>query len=154
MNWILAPLALLVVVIAAAMAYVRLAPTDAAAWHVDPMEVDPPKEGGWLVRPARGNAAAPVFPVSTAGLLEAIDSIARETPRTERLAGSVQEGRITYVTRSQLWGFPDYITVAAIPTEGGAAPVIYSRLRFGKSDMGVNRKRAEDWVAQLRQRLG
>jgi uncharacterized protein (DUF1499 family) len=61
------------------------------------------------------------------------------------LAGSVEEGRMTWVARSALWGFPDYITAEAGPK--GLA--VWSRLRFGRSDLGVNRARLEDWLARL-----
>ncbi|WP_368373299.1 DUF1499 domain-containing protein [Roseovarius sp. THAF27] len=77
--------------------------------------------------------------------LERLDAIIRDTPRTTVLAGSVDEGMITYITRSALWGFPDYTTVAR---QGGQI-VLYGRLRFGKSDMGVNAKRLDGWLARL-----
>ena len=73
-----------------------------------------------------------------------IDAIARATPRTTVLAGSVAEGRITYVTRSRLWGFPDYTTVE----RSGDRITLFGRLRFGRGDMGVNRARIEGWLAQ------
>jgi hypothetical protein len=45
--------------------------------------------------------------------LARLDEIALATPRTTRLAGSPDEGRITWITRSALWGFPDYTTAQA-----------------------------------------
>lgn len=116
-------------------AYVRLAPSDPARWHVKP-QVSAPKdfEGGAL-RKVRGGVET----------LEKIDEIARTEPRTEVLAGSASEGMITYVARSKLWGFPDYITI----WQDDAEVLLYSRLRFGRSDMGVNRARLERWIDQL-----
>jgi uncharacterized protein (DUF1499 family) len=61
------------------------------------------------------------------------------------LAGSAGEGMITFQTRSQLWGFPDHTTVAV----QGDLLVIYGRLRFGKSDLGVNRARIAGWLETL-----
>jgi uncharacterized protein (DUF1499 family) len=61
----------------------------------------------------------------------------------------VEEGRITYMTRSLVFGFPDYTTVTTVPAGDGAQVVAYGRLRFGSSDMGVNRERLESWLAQL-----
>jgi len=59
----------------------------------------------------------------------------------------VAEGRVTYITRSKLWGFPDYST---FETRDGDL-LIHARLRFGSSDMGVNRARVTDWLARLGQ---
>lgn len=116
-------------------AYVRLAPSDPERWN-RPIEVDADRdlEGGAMRRVA---GAGP--------RLDRLDEIARATPRTEVLAGSVDDGRITYVTRSKLWGFPDYTTVQ----RDGADLALFARLRFGKGDMGVNKARLDDWIARL-----
>ena len=55
------------------------------------------------------------------------------------------EVMITYVTRSRLIGFPDYTTVEA---KDGMVTV-FARLRFGRSDLGVNRRRVEGWIKAL-----
>ncbi|ROT98462.1 DUF1499 domain-containing protein [Histidinibacterium lentulum] len=134
-------------------AWVRLAPSDAAAWHVDPVRAGPPGAGGWKAGEAPADAEGPVFAAPPRAVLEAVEAVAADTPRTARLAGSAAEGRITYVTRSRLWGFPDYTTVAATPAEGGTRLTVLARLRFGSSDMGVNRARVEDWSRQVAERL-
>jgi uncharacterized protein (DUF1499 family) len=77
--------------------------------------------------------------------LARLDEIALETPRTSRLAGSAEDGRVTYVTRSRVFGFPDYTTAEVV--DGQLR--VFGRLRFGGSDMGVNRARIESWLAQL-----
>lgn len=142
-------LAVVVVIVAGAF-YVRVAPSDPARWNVDPLSVTAPDGNGWLLRPDGGNMAGDIHACPPELLLTALDRIATETPRTRRLAGSMAEGQITYVTRSRIVGFPDYTTVAAIATDGGAAPVIYARQRFGQEDLGVNRARVEAWVDALR----
>ena len=67
-----------------------------------------------------------------------LDASIRGTPR---IAGSPEAGSVTYVTRSRVVGFPDYATVAVTQRAGRSYPVILSRLRFGGSDLGVNRAR-------------
>ena len=131
------------------LAWIRLAPSDPVRWHVDPLTAQRRAEGAWLVRPEGGNAASAVYPVEPRALLAAFDGVARAAPRTRVLAGSVEEGRITYVSRSRIMGFPDYITATALARPGGAALAVFSRLRFGRSDMGVNRARAERWLAEV-----
>jgi hypothetical protein len=124
-------------------ALVRLAPSDPARWHVAPLA-----DGPWdEVKPATGAATLRLSlgRGAPADLLARLDAVAMATPRTLRLAGSVAEGRITWITRSALWGFPDYTTAEA--REDGL--YIHARLRFGSDDMGVNAARLRDWLSRL-----
>ena len=123
--------AVIVVLSILGLAYVRLAPSDPARWHVDPTLAADPGNRGVLRRD----------PVAIADF----DRIARAWPRVEVLAGSVAEGHITYVVRSAVLGFPDYITAK----QDGADLVVLSRLRFGLADMGVNRARLNAWFNGL-----
>ena len=134
-------------------AWVRLAPVDAARWHIDPIAAGSPGAAGWLVRNQGGDSVAPVYAATPAQVLTAFDAIALSTPRTRVVAGSVGDGRITYETRSRLWGFPDYTTVAAQPVSDGAGLAVLGRARFGQSDVGVNRARIEAWQIALGERL-
>ncbi|MDP3196540.1 DUF1499 domain-containing protein [Tabrizicola sp.] len=120
---------------------VRLAPSDPARWHVAPAAEGPSGtvsagEGWASLRLEAGDARA---------LLARLDAIAIASPRTTRLAGSVEAGRITWITRSALWGFPDYTTAEA----RADGLYLYARLRFGRGDMGVNATRLRDWQAAL-----
>ena len=133
----------------AAAAWVRLAPSDAERWHTDPLTAEPPGGNGWLVRPAGGDGEAPVEAIPPAELLRRLDAVALAEPRTRRIAGGPQEGRTTYRTRSRIWGFPDYTTVAAVAEGQGARPVLLGRAHFGRSDLGVNRARIERWLAAV-----
>jgi uncharacterized protein (DUF1499 family) len=144
---------LVLVVIVGLMAYIRLAPTDPAAWHTDPMTAPVPAMNGWLLRDGDGSAPSPVFAADSVAVLAALDAVAMETPRTARLAGSPEEGRITWVTRTRLMGYPDYTTATAVAGEGGTRLVIHARQRFGSGDWGVNRARVEDWVARVQAAL-
>lgn len=122
------------------MAYVRLAPTDVERWH----QIATVNEPGDLVAPG-GFRAARQINADGAEVLAALDRIASATPRTRRIAGSVNDGMITYQTRSLIWGFPDHTTAAV----QGDLLVVHGRLRFGQSDMGVNRARVTAWLDQL-----
>ena len=136
-------IAFLILALLAALAFVRLAPVDAARWHIAPTASGPWNE----VTPAKGAASLRLSPDkgAPADLLARLDAVAMATPATRRLAGSVAEGRITWETRSALWGFPDYTTAEARPD----GLYIFSRLRFGADDFGVNAKRLQDWLARL-----
>jgi Protein of unknown function (DUF1499) len=138
---------LLALVVVGAGAWVRLAPSEPAVWHVDPV-TDAAADG--VVRTGMGDArVALVLPGTAEGVLSKLDAIALATPRTKRIAGSAAEGRITWVTRSALWGFPDYTTAAARVEAGGTRLDFLARLRFGGSDFGVNAARLTDWVGRL-----
>jgi len=144
---------LLLALAAAGLAfYVRLAPSDPSRWHVDPLEASDPGAGGVKLAPPD----APVFAAPPEAVMEALDAVAMATPRVTRLAGSVAEGHVTYVARSRLWGFPDYVSVKVLPEPetAGATVAILSRQRFGDYDHGVNRARVEAWLGALEDRLG
>ncbi len=128
------------------LAWIRLAPNDPEEWHVDPLKADDPGEGGVLLLPG---PEARTYDTTPKKLLSAFDRIAMEEPRVERLEGSVGRGRITYVARTKWLGFPDYISVTAVPADGGAQLAVYSRLRYGRGDMGVNRARLDRWLEKL-----
>jgi uncharacterized protein (DUF1499 family) len=147
MRWIVVVLASLAAL--GFLIYVRVAPSDRLRWHVDPMAVPLPRGNGWLLRDGVGNAAAPVFAASPAAVLDALDSVAMSTPRTTRLTGSAEEGRITWITRTRLMGFPDYTTATAIAGPEGTRFVVLARQRFGSRDHGVNRARVEGWLGRL-----
>lgn len=135
--FIIAAVALLILFL---MAYVRLAPVDIARWH-QTREVTGP---GDTTRPASFEAVrrmtAPADQV-----LAAVAQQAMTTPRTILLAGSIEEGMMTYQTRSLLWGFPDYTTVSVQDD----LLVLFGRARFGRSDMGVNKARISTWLEAL-----
>jgi hypothetical protein len=129
-------LAVLVVLIAAGDAYVRLAPIDPARFAVDGRTKPPgdyPEAGGFQ------GARALTDPAAAMG---ALDRIIRATARTQQVAGSVAAGHASYVTRSSLWGFPDVTTVWI----SGDTLQIRGHLVFGTSDLGVNAKRIKGWL--------
>ncbi len=122
-------------------AYIRLAPSDPATYHVDPATAPDPGAGG-----AKRTVA---FAGTPEDALAAFDAIVMAAPRTMRLAGSVEEGLITYIARTKWVAFPDYITVKAGESGTGSELTILSRLRFGQSDLGVNARRLDGWLERL-----
>lgn len=147
----LAGLVVILTVLAAAFAvFLRVAPSDPVRWHVDPVTAASPGfPGAVLMRPG-GDPDSPRFDMAPAALMAAFDRVALDAPRVAVLAGSVDDLHVTYVARSALFGFPDYISVRALPDGDGARLAVFSRLRFGYDDMGVNAARLENWLAQVR----
>jgi len=124
----------LVVLVVGFGLWVRLAPSDPARWHVAPPEA-PQKFVGGIVETLAGSPAQ----------FSRLAEIIAKTPHTRLLAGSLDEGRLTYVTRSAFWGFPDYTTV----TYADGRITLFARLRFGRSDLGVNAARVRVWLERL-----
>ena len=129
-------------------AFVRMSPVEAAKWHVDPEADGRTGPGRYLV--AEGGDRPPLtLSAPPAAVIQALDRIALATPRTERLVWEPDLGRATYVTRSRVMGFPDFTSVKVSPDGEGSAVAAYARLRYGREDMGVNRKRVTDWLTEL-----
>lgn len=144
--------AVILVLLAAAgfMLYVRFTPSDPAQWHVDPRAIPKPDTPNhWMIRPAGGDARPPNYRLPAPELAALVDAVVLAQPRTRRVAGSVQSGHMTYLSRTPLMGYPDYISIRVHGTETGSSFAAFSRSRFGQSDLGTNRKRMEAWLAAI-----
>ena len=148
------------------LAYVRLAPSDPAVWHVGAALSLPDAAGGGtgggtgggpalaatdgaVAMPGGAYAVLPLAGTDAATLLGQLDSAAQTFARTTLLAGTPEEGRMTWITRSRIFGFPDYTTADAVTSDLGNHLIIIARQRFGREDMGVNLIRLKAWLAQL-----
>jgi uncharacterized protein (DUF1499 family) len=143
---------LVLVALAGAMIWVRLAPVDAREWHkpVRTSTIDVVGPCARSVSAMDGGAFGFCSPTLTpVELLTRLDGIAMATPRTRRIAGSPEDGLITWETRSALWGFPDYTTAQAGSRGNVSRLDIEARQRFGRGDMGVNAARLLDWLSKL-----
>lgn len=115
------------------MGYVRMSPLDPDRWHQPVSQTQDADFAGGAVRVFAGDAET----------IRQLDGAMKALERTHVMAGSVDAGHITYVTRSAIFGFPDLTTMQL---QGGEVR-IYARLRFGASDLGVNRTRLERVIA-------
>ena len=133
--------------------FVRTAPIDPAAWHADPAEaVRSGKPNDYLVAEG-GDRAPPRFSARPAAVASAFDAVAMAEPGVTRLAGDPAEAHVSYVQRSRIVGFPDIVSARAVADGDGARLLVWSRSRYGHSDMGVNRARVEAWLARVGDRL-
>jgi uncharacterized protein (DUF1499 family) len=136
-------LALAVLLILGAGATIRLLPSDPADWHVDLAAADfQPRAHSTFACLEPGHRYTPAWPALAT--LAGLDKVALATPRTQQLAAS--EGRITWVSRSLIWGFLDYTTAQVMPD--GETLCLYARQRFGPMDWGVNRARLQGWLQE------
>ena len=131
------------------LAYIRLAPSDPGVWHLSPVTTAQAGQGACaaaIITQPNGARVACLSPDTPETLLSRLDQTAIATPRTTRLAGTPQSGRVTWITRTAPMGFPDYTTAEATLTPTGTRLDIYARQRFGGKDYGVNTARLKSWL--------
>ena len=146
----LALLALAVLAVCLA-AYVRLSPMAEEVWDVDPEAAGRTgKPNDYLVGPG-GDREAVVTETGPRALDTLLAGYLARQDGTEALGGAVDGDTIrrTWVQRSRLMGYPDALTYRITPEGEGSRLVIYSRSRFGRSDLGVNRDRVERMLSAL-----
>ncbi|NND42939.1 MAG: DUF1499 domain-containing protein [Silicimonas sp.] len=137
---------------AAIVLWIRYSPIDRDAWHVDPADAgDLGRSGVKLI-----GLDAPRFAADPETVLETIHEIALSEPRTRLLDGDIDEGMLTFVARSRTIGFADFITVKAVSEGRKTKLSVASRPRAGAKayDWGVNAKRIDRWMQEMRLRLG
>lgn len=125
--------------------YVRVAGSNPEVWHIDPETAPSPNAAGHQIT----TADSPIWSQSPAEVMAAFQDVALASPRTVAIGGAASVAHMTFETRSQIWGFPDYTTVMAQPVEGGTALSVLGRLRYGASDLGVNEARIAQWMDAL-----
>jgi hypothetical protein len=142
MRILLAILAVVVLAVLGGAIYFRLAPMPPEVWHVDPATVEPPSTPNYALR--RGEDAARIErpPEAVAARL---DAVVRDEG-AKLIAGDLTDGHATYVVRSRIMGFPDAISIRLHPEGEGTRIDIFSRSRFGQSDLGVNEARVARWI--------
>lgn len=140
----------LVVLTIAAAVIVRVAPVVADEWHIDPETVAPPTTPNFalLAGSEAVSIAAPALAV--AGRLQAI----AEADGAQVVAGSLAEGFVTYVVRSRIMGYPDFVSIRLVPEGDSTRLHVFSRSRYGRSDLGVNTARVQRWLTAARDETG
>jgi uncharacterized protein (DUF1499 family) len=130
--------------------------------------VPPPMDPAQITRPASPNTAlaapegfspvpdivTPSYPVPAARLFELAQAVAAAQPRTYQAALYPDRLQVHYVARSAALNFPDLIMVQVRDEGLGRSNLILlSRSVYGYGDFGVNRRRVEAWLGELRTRL-
>lgn len=121
-----------------------------------------------IVRPSTPNTAlaapagfkpapdivTPAYNIAADKLLALIQDVAASQLRVYPAANYTNQLQVHYVARSPVFNFPDLVMVQVVRTGSGSSSlVIYSRSVYGQSDLGVNRKRLDTWLAALNTKL-
>ena len=140
-------LSLLIIMAVGFVVWVRLAPSDPNVWHIDPA----------LKFTGRAtNSFQQTFTLDApiSAVLAAWTIPRQSNEHTELLAGDLAENYVTYVVRTRVLGFPDYVSVGLTSIDDQTTRLsVLSRSRFGISDLGQNRKRILSWIITLRSAL-
>ena len=124
------------------------------------LPIPAPIEFSHLVRPATPNTAlaAPAgfqptpdivtrrYDVPPARLYALVRRVALAQPRTWLQVAYDDRMQAHFVARSQVFNFPDLIAAQVNPD---GTLVLWSRSVYGRSDLGVNRRRLKTWLAAL-----
>jgi uncharacterized protein (DUF1499 family) len=103
--------------------------------------------------PGAGHLQRDPFPVTVDAAFDAIRAVAAGQPRVFALADYVDRRQAQWVARSRLMNYPDIVVAQVAPTGGGTGLWLYSRSLIGWSDLGANRARVMDWLADFENRL-
>jgi Protein of unknown function (DUF1499) len=92
----------------------------------------------------------PIYPLPAAQLFAAVRAVAERAAHTYPAGEYPAALQAHWVVRSAVFNFPDLVT-AEVTSRGPDASVLilYSRSVYGRSDLGVNRKRLAAWLAAL-----
>lgn len=133
----------LVVFAVVAMLVIRFLPVDSEPFHEDPGDPDPQRSETRLI-----GLDAPRYPASASEVLETFIDIAREDG-ARVVEGGIEEGMVTLVARSRVFGFRDFITAKAVDEPAGAKLALLARPRVNGYDWGVNAARLDRWLQQM-----
>jgi uncharacterized protein (DUF1499 family) len=95
-------------------------------------------------------SASPIFAVPWRQLRDGWRRMIEAEPRIVEVASDPHGRRLTYIAHTALFGFPDIVTVEfAAFGSNGSGIALFSRSRYGRSDLGTNRRRVERWLTLL-----
>lgn len=99
---------------------------------------------------AQPQGRSPVFDLPVATLETRALAVIRRQPRVTEVAADPSRRQYAFVQRTAVLKFPDTVTVRFVDLgEGRSSLALYSRSKFGRSDLGANKARAEAWLAAI-----
>jgi uncharacterized protein (DUF1499 family) len=117
--------------------------------------VRPSTPNSYLVCP-KGLCTAPldeessVYGISAGQFFELVHATLLAQPRAQVAQNQPELRRLVLIQRSLVFRFPDTITVQVFAQPDGRSTLaMYSRSNYGRSDLGVNRRRVRHWLALI-----
>jgi uncharacterized protein (DUF1499 family) len=119
----------------------------------------PSSPNRYIVLPANFSTAAadaesPIFEVPIETLEAVALAVIRAQPRVTEVAADPDDRQYAFVQRTAILRFPDTVTIRFLDLGAGRSSLaMFSRSKFGRSDLGANRARVESWLAAIRSGL-
>ena len=92
----------------------------------------------------------PIFLNNLEELIRTAQKIFNQQPRTKLVSSVPELNQLIFIQRSKIFGFPDTIWVQFLILEKGISLAMYSRSNYGYYDFGVNRRRLNTWIEELK----
>ena len=130
-------------------AYIRLSKVEQSIWHLDPDSISNVNiNNSFLLNYA--NKGTKTFNLDVNALFNILNNIIIND-NCEKVFGDINLGLITYVCRSKMFGFPDYVSINFKNLGVNKSSLsIFSRSRFGWYDFGKNKQRVQKWLTELK----
>lgn len=125
--------------------------------RLDFRTLTPPKTPNWCLaapegycRNAQPQIAPPAFDQSQAALWDRLLAVIASEPRITMHEQAKADGYLDFTQVSRIFRFPDRVTVQFISVGNALSTLaIYSRSKYGRSDLGVNAQRVKRLLAAL-----
>ncbi|MEL6953235.1 MAG: DUF1499 domain-containing protein [Pseudomonadota bacterium] len=150
MKWIIVVGGLGVGLFAVLALGLRLVPMPPERWHVEPADIEPRPSAPNNILMVGPNALRAEWEMEEAA--RRLDDVARASG-AQLIQGDLAQGHATYVARTPVMGFPDAISIRLHPSDRprlDGSPTtrieVFSRSRFGYSDLGANQRRFMGWL--------
>jgi len=148
---VLCAVAFLITIFVISLIAIRFWPIDTDAIQMDAFEATELETPNFFINDDDSGR----FEVASNELAAVVNSVISRTSRTQNVGSSADNLSQTYITRSALFSFPDFASVSIRENSDGSSQLkIFSRARFGYSDLGVNKRRVLHWLAEVRTQVG
>ena len=117
------------------------------------------RPNAWLICPERtcraeAGATAPVYPVPPAELWQTWRAVLEDSPRVSIVTADEPRLLLLAQDRTPVFRFVDTVALHVFPAaDGGSTFAAYSHSEIGYSDLGTNRRRLEEWIEEVEERL-
>ena len=129
--------------------YIRFSKVDQSIWHLDPDSITYINANNSFLLNHK-NKGAETFNIGANALFNNLNDIILND-NCEKVFGDINLGLITYVCRSKVFGFPDYISISVKKLDFNKSSIsVFSRSRFGRYDFGKNKQRIQKWLTELK----
>ena len=98
---------------------------------------------------ANAELRSPQFDLRADELADIVRRVVTAQARTELAHEDNEIGQMVFVQRSRIFGFADTIWIQTVGDQPHASLIVYSRSNIGVWDLGVNRRRVQNWLSEI-----